>query len=199
VSSGCAVVVIAHNIRSMMNVGAILRTCEGFGVATVLATGYTPNLEVMTDGSQAKLLPHIRQKLARELHKTALGAEEVVDFRFSPNVMELIEKLRAQDFRIVGLEQDARAIPLPNYSHKLRSCRTRSCKSPTLAGSDPAKEESAKIALILGEEVHGLTPSLRDACDDLVEIPMFGQKESFNVSVATGIVLYHLIATQSAP
>jgi len=153
-----------------MNVGSILRTAEGFGVAQVFATGYTPH-----PGSG---LPHVQAKLAKQLKKTALGAEGIVDFRSAPDVTELMQQLNSDGFCIVGLEQDPRAIALPDYSHKLRSC---------------------KIALLIGEEVNGLTPELRDACDDLVEIPMFGQKESFNVSVATGIVLYHLIATQSAP
>jgi tRNA G18 (ribose-2'-O)-methylase SpoU len=162
------IIVIAHNIRSVMNVGAILRTAEGFGVGKVFATGYTPNCD---DG-----LPHVREKLRRNIHKAALGAEEMVDFRFSPNVMELIKELRAAGFRIIGLEQDARAVSLPSFHKNL--CKGRPCK---------------KIALLLGEEVSGLTPELREACDTLVEIPMFGRKESFNVSVATGIALYTFV------
>jgi len=155
------IVVIAHNIRSVMNVGSILRTSEGFGVTRVFATGYTPNYD---NG-----LPHVRAKLKKELHKTALGAEEIVDFSFAPDVMNLLKELRKNGFLIVGLEQDAQAVSLPDY------------RPPT------------KIALLLGEEVRGLTPSLLDACDDLIEIPMFGQKESFNVAVATGIALYALL------
>jgi tRNA G18 (ribose-2'-O)-methylase SpoU len=163
---GCQIVVVAHNIRSIYNVGSILRTSEGFGVTKMFATGYTPHYD---NG-----LPHVRKKLKQEIKKTALGAEEIIDFRYMPDVMELIDKLRADGFCIVGLEQDARATPLPDYHHQ-------------------------KIALVLGEEVQGLTSELRNACDDLVEIPMFGQKESFNVSVSAGIVLYHLTATRSAP
>lgn len=76
--------------------------------------------------------------------------------------------LKKDGYRIVGLEQDKKSIMLPDY------------------------ETPEKIVLLLGEEVEGLTPELRDACDDLIEIPMNGRKESFNVSVATGIALYHL-------
>jgi len=162
------IVVIAHNIRSIMNVGAILRTAEGFGVNQVFTTGYTPNPD---NG-----IPHVRAKLAKEIHKTALGAEEIVQFNSAPNVVNLIKELRSNGFHIIGLEQDNRAISLPEYRVK-----------------------SDKIALLLGEEVHGLTPELRDICDNLIEIPMSGRKESFNVSVATGIALYHLTNTQSAP
>ncbi len=171
------IVVIAHNIRSIFNVGSILRTAEGFGIRRVFASGYTPNLEFarISDNDFAKLLPFQKEKLEKEFQKTALGAEKLVDFRFAPNVFDLIKKLRDDGFRIVGLEQDAHAISLPNFY------------------------PPQKIVLILGEEVHGLTTELRDVCDDLIEIPMFGRKESFNVSVATGIALYHFTATHSAP
>jgi tRNA G18 (ribose-2'-O)-methylase SpoU len=162
------IVIIAHNIRSILNVGAILRTAECFAIQTVFATGYTPNLEFsrIDENNFAKLLPFQKAKLAKELHKSALGAEEIINFEFRENVFDLISELRENGFAIVGLEQDARAIPLDKF------------RSP------------AKLALILGEEVHGLTPELREICDDLIEIPMFGRKESFNVSVATGICLY---------
>lgn len=79
-----------------------------------------------------------------------------------------LQALKAAGYTIVGLEQDAKSTLLQNY------------KPPQ------------KIALLLGEEVHGLTPELREVCDDLIEIPMVGKKESFNVSVATGIALYAL-------
>jgi tRNA G18 (ribose-2'-O)-methylase SpoU len=167
------IVVIAHNIRSIHNVGSIFRTCDGFGVARLYLSGYTP--------APDSGLPHVRTKVAAALHKTALGAEAIVPFEHAPDVTKLIEKLRSQNFRIVGLEQDACAIPLNEY--KLRSCKN---------GCNSCKNGAYRIALILGEEVHGLTPELRDVCDDLVEIPMFGQKESFNVAVATGIALHAL-------
>jgi tRNA G18 (ribose-2'-O)-methylase SpoU len=154
------VVVIAHNIRSILNVGAIFRTCEGFGVKKLYLSGYTPALD--------HGLPHVRAKISAALHKTALGAEKSVASQYVPNLPLLIEQLRADNFRIVGLEQDVCAVALPQY------------------------QPPEKVALLLGEEVAGLTPELRDLCDDLVELPMFGAKESFNVSVATGIALYAL-------
>jgi tRNA G18 (ribose-2'-O)-methylase SpoU len=153
-----------------MNVGSILRSAEGFGVKKVYLSGYTPN---WYNG-----LPHVQSKMLHQIHKTALGAEESVLSEYVVEITTLIEQLRSSGFRIVGLEQDARAIPLPKY--KLRSCSNR----------EDCKLGACKIALILGEEVHGLTPELRDVCDDLIEIPMFGQKESFNVAVAAGIALY---------
>lgn len=156
------ITVIAHNIRSTHNVGAIFRTCEGFGVKRIILSGYTPYPHIAQDTR----LPHIANKLTRQIHKTALGAEELVpfDYQESPD----LDYLRIQGFRIVGLEQDKRSIVLPNY------------------------QPPEKIALLLGEEVEGITENLRESCDDLIEIPMKGQKESFNVSVAAGIALYGL-------
>jgi tRNA G18 (ribose-2'-O)-methylase SpoU len=161
------IVVIAHNIRSLLNVGAILRTAEGFGVKQVYLTGYTP--------SPDRGLPHVRAKLAKQLHKTALGAENLVKFGDGGEIGALLSFLKEKDYQIIGLEQDPKAIKLPNYQ--------------------PPKD---KIALLLGEETAGLTPELRELCDQLIEIPMFGRKESFNVAVAAGIALYHLTTTKPA-
>jgi tRNA G18 (ribose-2'-O)-methylase SpoU len=154
------IVIVAHNIRSVYNLGSIFRTAEGFGVEKIYLSGYTPNFH--------SGLPHIREKIARNLHKTALEAEKIVPSAGVVKITTLIDKLRQDGWRIVGLEQDARSVDLADY------------------------ESPAKIALLLGEEVHGIEPALRELCDDLVEIPMRGRKESFNVSVATGIALYAL-------
>ena len=156
------IVVIAHNIRSTHNVGAIFRSCEGFGVAKIILSGYTPYPTVAKDTR----LPHISAKLTNQIHKTALGAETMVPFEHQETLD--LGTLQLAGYRIVGLEQDTRSHLLADYH-------------PT-----------SKIALLLGEEVEGITPELRAACDDLIEIPMFGKKESFNVSVATGIALYGL-------
>ena len=156
------IVVIAHNIRSTHNVGSIFRTCEGFGVSKIILSGYTPHPKIDADNR----LPHIANKLTDQIHKTALGAEEMVPFEYQETPD--LAGLKAEGYRIVGLEQDTRSVMLPEY------------RVPD------------KVALLLGEEVKGLTTELRAICDDLVEIPMHGQKESFNVSVATGIALYQL-------
>ena len=155
------IVIIAHNIRSLLNVGSIVRSAEGFGVSTIFTTGWTP--------SPDHGLPHVRKRLASELHKTALGAESVVSLQYKDDILDLLSMLKQDRYRIVGLEQDARSIILPEY-----------------------KPAADKIALLLGEEVNGISPELLNQCDDLIEIPMFGRKESFNVSVATGIALYQL-------
>ncbi|MFZ2836517.1 MAG: TrmH family RNA methyltransferase [Candidatus Saccharimonadales bacterium] len=155
-------IVIAHNIRSTHNVGAIFRTSEGFGVTKIILSGYSPYPTLDHDSR----LPHISRKLTDQIHKTALGAEVIVPFEYqeSPD----IASLRGAGYRIVGLEQDTRSVMLQDY------------KRPD------------KVALLLGEEVEGITADMRELCDDLIEIPMVGKKESFNVSVAAGIALYAL-------
>ena len=152
--------VILYNIRSTYNVGAILRTCDCLGVDEVIFTGYTPFFD--------KGLPHEQEKLRRQIHKTALGAEETLKWRRA-NIDDAITQLKDADYRIIALEQGENSLNLAD--------------SPELDG---------KLALILGEEVHGIPMELLQKCDQLLEIPMLGQKESFNVSVATGIALWEI-------
>lgn len=156
------IIVIAHNIRSTHNVGSIFRTSEGFGVHRIILSGYTPYPTSRNDPR----LPHIAAKLTQQIHKTALGAEAIVPFTYTetPDVAAL----QQQGYRIVGLEQSEKSILMPTYT------------APD------------KIVLILGEEVHGIPPELLSQCQDIIEIPMKGKKESFNVSVAAGIALYQL-------
>lgn len=156
------IILIAHNIRSTHNVGAFLRTCDGFGVSKVIFSGYTPYPTL--DGDTR--LPHFADKLTRQIHKTALGAETTVPFEY--HNLPPIEQLKTAGYTIVGLEQDKRSVMLPDY------------------------QTPEKVALLLGNEIDGIYPEYRDQCDALVEIPMQGMKESFNVSVAAGIALYHL-------
>lgn len=156
------IIVIAHNIRSAHNVGSIFRTAEGFGVEKVIISGYTPYPMMNPDAR----LPHIARKIDDQIHKTALDAERFVPFVLY--VLPPFEELRSQGYRIVALEQDVTSISLKDY------------------------QTPDKVALLIGEEVHGIAPELVKQCDDIIEIPMSGKKESFNVSVATGIALYQL-------
>ncbi len=162
-------VLILDNIRSTYNVGAILRSAEGFGVSRVILSGYTPRVHDNT------LLPHLRAKLDKEIHKSALGAEDMLDIYSSSDIISDLKKYHEDGFIIVGLENninDGRLFTLdnPEFKSKLHD----------------------NVVLILGEEVHGIDYSLYDLIDCFAEIPMRGQKESFNVSVAAGIALYEL-------
>lgn len=164
------IILVLDNIRSTYNVGAILRTAEGLGVDKVILSGYTPRVH------DVNLLPHLRDKLDREIHKTALGAEDMLEIYSSGDIISDISKWREQGWQIVGLENNIENVPI-------------------YALNDPKLKEKLtdKTVLILGEEVNGIDYSLHDIIDLFIEIPMKGQKESFNVSVATGIALYELM------
>lgn len=157
------ILVILHNIRSTHNVGSVFRTAEGFGVSKIMLSGYTPYPTVANDSR----LPHIREKLTTQIHKTALGAEAMVPFEY----MEQLDltALKHAGYRIIGLEQSPKSIILKDY------------------------HLPQKVALLLGEEVNGIPSNLLAQCDDIIEIPMKGKKESFNVSVAAAIAIYELV------
>lgn len=132
-------------------------------MSKIILSGYTPYPRLPADTR----LPHIADKLTSQIHKSALNAEKIVPFEYQETPP--LSALKAHGYRIVGLEQDSRSVLLPKYN------------------------APSKLVLLLGEEVDGIDAELRDHCDDLIEIPMSGQKESFNVSVATGIALYGLL------
>ena len=154
-------IVILHNIRSTYNVGAIMRSCDCLGVDEVIFSGYTPFLD--------KGLPHEQEKLRKQIHKTALGAEESLKWRRVEDVLDEINAQQKQGRKVVALEQGENSINLAD---------------------NPSFDED--MVLVLGEEVHGVPPEVLTKCDILLEIPMCGTKESFNVSVATGIALFAL-------
>ena len=154
-------IVILYNIRSTYNVGAILRTCDCLGVNQVIFTGYTPFLD--------KGLPHEQAKLRKQIHKTALGAEDYVQWSRSSNILDTLKDLKSRGYTICALEQGDNSLNL----------------------AEP-QTFPVQTALILGEEVHGITPDVLAHCDELFEIPMNGQKESFNVSVAAGIAIWEI-------
>ena len=163
-------ILVLDNIRSCYNVGAIMRTAEGFGVLRVILSGYTPRLH------DSKLLPHLREKLDREIHKTALGAEEMLDIEACDDILLEIGKMKEEGWQIVGLENNI-----------------ESNRIVQLGSEDCRQKLSEKVVLVLGEEVHGISESVQRMMDLFVEIPMRGKKESFNVSVAAGIAMYDLM------
>lgn len=157
------VILLVHNIRSTHNVGALFRTAEGCGAKRIILSGYSPYPTLPNDAR----LPHISDKLTRDIHKTALGTEMFMPFDYRPEPP--LDELKRQGYRIVALEQATGSTKLSGY------------------------HPPAKLALLIGEEVHGIPPELLAQCDDTVEIPMVGRKESFNVSVAAGMALYELL------
>jgi 23S rRNA (guanosine2251-2'-O)-methyltransferase len=157
------IILIAHNLRSSHNVGSLLRTAEGLGAEQVYLSGYTPYPLAAHD----ERLPHIAQKVDKQIAKTALGAEKMVKWRHRDDIEALIGELHSDGYTIVALEQTENSVRLPDF------------KPPE------------KIAIIVGREVEGLEPEIIEQCDQTVEVPMFGHKESFNVVQAAAMALYH--------
>lgn len=166
-------VLVLNNIRSTYNVGAILRTAEGLGVAKVVYAGYTPRYN---DNS---LLPHLRAKLNRQIERSAIGAEKMVAQETASDLEKWLDAQKEADWTVVGLEN--------NLAPEEQGRRV------ILDSESEQKLAADKIVLVLGEEVNGIPASVREKMDYFLEIPMAGQKESFNVSVATGIALWRLL------
>lgn len=146
-------VVVLDNVRSSNNVGSIFRTSDALLVKKIFLCGITahpPN---------------------KDIHKTALGAENSVDWQYFKTTEEAIELLKKEGYSIIGIEQVEDSIPLTDFK--------------------PKKDE--KLALIFGNEVKGVRQSIVDICDKNIEIPQYGTKHSFNISVSAGIVLWDIL------
>ncbi len=160
-------VVVLDDVRSLYNVGSVFRTCDAFRVEAVYLCGITATP------------PH------NEIHKTALGAEDSVAWRYFKTADEAVAELKRQNFTVFAVEQAEGSVKLPfsieNSSSKLE-------KSPASFILHSSSKKG--VALILGHEVKGVSQSVVDACDGCLEIPQFGTKHSLNVSVAAGIVIW---------
>lgn len=143
-------VVVLDHVRSLNNVGSVFRTSDAFRVEAIYLCGITA------------CPPHA------EIHKTALGAEESVDWLYFKNTMEAVEKLKAEGYVVCAIEQAEGSTMLD----KLLLDKTK------------------KYAVILGNEVKGVQQNVVDNCDMCVEIPQYGTKHSLNVSVTAGIVIW---------
>lgn len=157
------IVLVAHNLRSAHNVGSLLRTAEGLGVSKVILSGYTPHPKHPYD----RRLPHEAMKIGRDINKTALGAEDMVPWEQHNDVMPVLEKLKDGGYTLAALEQTDDAHLLHKY------------------------HPPQKIAIVLGREVEGIEAEILDACDTVLEIPMFGRKESYNVVQAAAMAIFH--------
>jgi len=147
------VVLLLENIRSMHNVGSIFRTADAFLAEAMYLCGYTPQP------------PH------RDIHKTALGATETVNWRYEKSSLEAVKTLKNEGYHIVAVEQVQGSVSL------------------NLFRLNPGE----KMVLVFGNEVDGVSEEVLSICDICIEIPQFGMKHSLNVSVATGMVLWELV------
>ena len=144
-------VVVLDCVRSLYNVGSVLRTSDAFRLSGVCLCGITAQP------------PH------PEIHKTALGAEDSVPWRYFRRTEEALEWLRELGYTLLAVEQ---------------------CEGSTML-QDFRPEKGRKYAVVLGNEVKGVQQQVVDMCDGCLEIAQYGTKHSMNVSVTAGIVLWH--------
>ncbi len=157
------IVLIAHNLRSCHNVGSLLRTADGLGVKKVYLTGYTPYPMHPKDNR----LPHIALKLHNKIQKTALGAEQKDHWEYFDEINPILNRLKKEKFIIVALEQSNNSVQINKWN------------------------PPSNIAIVLGRETFGIEQEVLDQCNIVLEIPMFGRKESFNVVQAAAMALFY--------
>jgi 23S rRNA (guanosine2251-2'-O)-methyltransferase len=144
--------IVLDNVRSLHNVGSAFRTADAFRVEKIYLTGIT--------GTP----PH------REIHKTALGATESVNWEYAGQPQDAIQRLRSEGYKIVVIEQTDASTPLQQFR--------------------PDRIE--KLCLVFGNEIHGVSEEVIQLADVALEIPQSGTKHSLNISVCIGIVVWEL-------
>lgn len=158
-------VVVMDNIRSMHNVGSVFRTADAFLISGICLCGFTPQP------------PH------RDIHKTALGATESVDWVYYENTKDAVLALKQQGYKVFAIEQTQGSISLENFKTYLSNS----------FNDDANKESNKALAFVFGNEVDGVSDEVLAICDGAVEIPQYGMKHSLNISVAAAIVLWEMV------
>lgn len=145
-------VVVLDNVRSLHNIGSVFRTSDAFRIECIYLCGITacpPNVEI---------------------HKTALGAEFSVDWKYVNKTLDAVDNLKSEGYKVYSIEQAEGSIMLDRFN----------------------PESGHRYAIVLGNEVKGVQQEVVDRCDGCLEIPQYGTKHSLNVSVAAGIVIWDL-------
>ena len=151
------IVVVMDNIRSMHNVGSVFRTSDGFLIDGICLCGFTPQP------------PH------RDIHKTALGATETVDWVYYENTVDAVKDLQQRGYQVYAIEQTEGSISLEQFKQLHPN-----------ASNHP-------LAFVFGNEVDGVDQEVIGICDGVIEIPQWGMKHSLNISVAAAIVLWEFV------
>ena len=144
------VVMVLDNVRSLSNVGAVFRSADAFRISALFLCGITA------------CPPH------REIHKTALGADETVPWRYFSSTVEACRELKSMGYRIVAVEQVEGSVMLQHFKME------------------------PNMAFVLGNEVEGVSDEVLPFCDAAIEIPQEGTKHSLNVSVCSGIIMWNI-------
>lgn len=166
-----SIVVILDNVRSLYNVGAIFRTCDGAGVEKLYLTGITG-------------YPTQSKRAQRQIEKTALSTIPYVDWEYHVQISQVLKMLKVKGYQIMVLEQTKNSI---KYS-----------EVPTHNGRDPDRSIGTSnkykhpIALVVGHETLGVSKEAIQLADLAIHIPMYGHAKSLNVATAAGIMIYHL-------
>lgn len=184
--------VVLDNVRSLNNIGSVFRTSDAFRVEHIALCGITATP------------PH------REIHKTALGAEESVAWSYHEDTAECVRALKEQGYKIYAVEQVDDSIKLGTQASRLLAAPPVTGMGSMVghvngmqvsrlnAGETPAHTEAAetaaypRVAIILGNEIEGVQESLLPLCDGCLEIPQYGTKHSLNVSCAAAIVIWEM-------
>lgn len=157
---------LADNVRSMHNIGSIFRTADAFRISSIILTGISG------------CPPH------PEIGKTALGAENSVEWNYIYDSLEATLQLKEEGWKICVLEQTHNSIPLQKFNPKKEEV------------SSPHGEDTFKYVVVVGNEVHGVDQRIVDIADYVLEIPQEGTKHSLNVSTSAAIALFHLYLLQ---
>ena len=146
------IIVVLNDVRSLHNIGSVFRTCDAFLVEKVYLCGITatpPN---------------------KEIHKTALGATETVEWEYAKDVVEVVKLLKESGVSVQSVEQVENSVMLNDFKIT----------------------EGVKYALVFGNEVKGVNQEVVNLSDGVIEIPQLGTKHSLNISVSAGIVIWDL-------
>ena len=167
-------IVVLDDVRSLYNVGSVFRTSDAFRVEAIDLCGITATPDEVRD-EDGTLVRDCTLKASQEIHKTALGAEESVAWRYYKTAVEAVAALKADGYTVLAVEQ---------------------CHGSTMLNDfKPAFGDKKKYAVVLGNEVKGVHQEVVDMCDGCLEIPQYGTKHSLNVSVTAGIVIWHFASS----
>lgn len=150
-ASKMPVAVVLDNVRSLNNIGSLFRTADCFAAAELVLCGISATPP------------------SPEIHKTALGAEDTVAWRYFDNTLSALAKLRKEGYTILTLEQVHDSIPLQEFE----------------------PESGKRYAIVVGNEVYGVDQAVVDASDACLEIPQSGTKHSLNVTISASVALWH--------
>ena len=160
-ASKTPLIIILDDIRSLNNIGSVFRTSDAFLISGICLCGFTPQP------------PH------RDIHKTALGATESVDWVYYENTFEAVTALKEQGYKVFAIEQTQGSISLENFK--------------TYINENSNNNSNNSLAFVFGNEVEGVSDEVLAICDGAIEIPQYGMKHSLNISVAAAIVLWEMV------